>query len=313
MTLLYPLFIIYILLPKLDIISLSGSAIRLTDLIYLVVIAIYLQYRGFVFPRMPIVGRYMAFIGIAFVSLVINNGITVPFAILNVVRLLQYMSWIYIGRELARGGYLTKERFARDMARIGLLLFFWAVLEAAHLIPKLGKFSSASARVSVNTSGPFEIAAIAAFLFFVSKGRAPKVATFIIAALSQARITIAIMALVGSWRRVRVFAPLALLAVPFILLVPWRDMFAGTRFGMVAGLDDIMKSLEFYWANVKLVHPTYASGSMLDVLDLNANGSISDISPGNPPVALDGCHRVNIFRSHHHACRSRSGLVGRRA
>lgn len=270
MNLVYALFLLYILLPKIDLISLSGSAVRASDLIYLLSIGLYLEIRGFRMPRIPLVQNYLIFVGVAFVSLVLNGGLEYPFAILNVFRLLQYVSWAFIGYEIAAGKYVTPARFSRDMRSIVFFLFAWAALEAAHLIPKMGKFTGASERVTVNTSGPFEIAMVAAFFCFTAEGRLARALAFVITLLSQARITIAATFLISLRKYWKVIAVFFAIALPVASLVPWSSFLVGTRFAETPKASELLNALQFYWSHAKAAFPSYATGSGFELLQVQS-------------------------------------------
>lgn len=278
MKLLYYLFIAYILMPKINLIPLGGSAFRLTDLIFLAAMLLYLELRGFAFPKIQALRIYSFFVAFEFFSLVMNGGLGYPFAILNVLRLLQYTCWAYIGYDLARSNFVTPKRFALDMRNITIFLFVWAVLEATHIVPKLGKFSDVQERISLNTSGPFEISVVASFLLLVTSDTMPKWMAFTVTLLSQARVTIAALVLLVLKRYVRILIPFLLLSIPVALLIPWAAIFAGTRLSQIPDPTVALNGLIWYWNHTHFVAQTYATGINLEGLYGNRQGELSDVS-----------------------------------
>jgi len=264
-------------MPKIDLIPLGGSAIRLTDLIFLAAFALYLEFRGFVLPKIPAVKNYAVFIAFGFFSLVVNGGLGYPFAVLNVMRLLQYVCWAFIGYDVARSNIVTPKRFALDMRNIMIFLFVWAVLEATHIVPKLGKFSAVKERISLNTNGPFEIAVVAAFLLFVASDALPKWMAFGVTLLSQSRITIAALVLFFLKRYMRIIFPFLLLSIPIALVIPWAAIFAGTRISQIPDPTVALNGLIWYWDHTHVVPQTYATGINLEGFYGN-QGELSDAS-----------------------------------
>ena len=265
-------------MPKIDLIPLGGSAVRLTDLIFLAAMLLYLELRGFAFPKIQALRIYSFFVAFSFFSLVMNGGLGYPFAVLNVLRLLEYTCWAYIGYDLARSNLVTPKRFALDMRNITIFLFAWAMLEATHIVPKLGKFSDVKERISLNTSGPFEIAVVASFLLLVIRGTVPKYMAFAVTLLSQARITIAALALLFLKRYVRILIPFLLLSIPVTLLIPWAEIFAGTRLSQIPDPTLALKGLILYWGHSHAVPQTYATGINLEGLYGDRQGGFSDAS-----------------------------------
>jgi len=255
MTRQYLLFILYIVFPKLDLLPMGGSAVRVTDLIFMLALVLYLQEHGLRIAAIPMVQNYLLFIAAAVLSLVVNAEFDL-FSVLNILRLFEYLFWAYVGYEAAPG--ITPERFSRDMQYVALFLFAWVSLEYLNLIPKVGKFTSVSDRVSGNTSGPFEIAVIGSFLFFVTRNKLSKGVSFIILLLSQARITIVatlFLSLLPHWRRV---LPMAVIALPFMLLIPWSAVIGQTRFASIPDISDFVLSPMWYWQRTQDIKPAEA-------------------------------------------------------
>ena len=154
------------------------------------------------------------------------------------------------------------------------------MLEATHIVPKLGKFSDVKERISLNTSGPFEIAVVASFLLLVIRGTVPKYMAFAVTLLSQARITIAALALLFLKRYVRILIPFLLLSIPVTLLIPWAEIFAGTRLSQIPDPTLALKGLILYWGHSHAV-PLSATFST-DKSTLIGSG------PGSWGGAVDG-------------------------
>jgi hypothetical protein len=254
MRLLYSLFLLYIILPKIDLIGLGGSAIRVNDLIFIAAAGLFLGLHGFVLPRIRFVNNYFLLSIFALFAMVLNANIALT-PLLYVLRPLQYMGWAYIG--FACAAVVPRERFVRDMQYLLGFLLLWSLLEAAGIMPKFGKFASAQGRVSANTSGPFEIAAIAAFLLFITRHRLSRGGAFVIMLLAQARINVLSSILILFRQYWRSIALVGALVVPIAVLVPWGSFIEGTRFASIPSVADAINVFELTWDRVPVLTPDY--------------------------------------------------------
>jgi hypothetical protein len=281
MRLIYSIFIGYILLPKIDLFEFGGSAVRVNDLIFAMAFLIYLSIREYSFPSIPFARNYLLLSAFAFFSMILNAHVAVA-PILYIVRPIEYVAWAFMAYDCVQ--YVPRERFIRHMEYISWFLLLWALLEWQHLIPKVGKFQSEMARVTVNTSGPFEIAVIASFLVFISRERASRLGSFAIIFLSQARVTIVAALFLVSRPYWRLYVLLIAIAVPIVLMVPWSDAVSGTRFGNVPSIGQAIDSFAVAWDKVPVVSPDY----------YNDENGYSDLSTINDKT--DASFEIRVVR-----------------
>ena len=185
--LLYFLGLLYLIIPKIDIFALGGSAIRVGDLILAVSFFLLLFHNQFRLRVNAIFLFFSIFLLVQFISTLINFKTVGVAGFVFTLRLLEYSLWFFIGSAIANK--IENEKFITHMSIITMLLFLWAVFEYQGLLPKFGKFISVQDRVSVNTSGPFEFSVVAAFLVFYNRSIFLKIISIISLFLTQSRVT----------------------------------------------------------------------------------------------------------------------------
>lgn len=183
------LFVTMILLPKLTVISVGFSGVRIDDFISLAAL-IWLLAKG----RLKLsltssyVKIYLIFIGLQFISAIYNFGSNSYVGLLFPVRLLELLVWYYVGLNAIQSR--SKEQISRVLLFLGLYLSIYSFAEILGLAPKFGLFTNTN-RVATTMTGPFEYAVVIAILGFFIKQSVPKSITFISLLLTQARVTIA--------------------------------------------------------------------------------------------------------------------------
>lgn len=186
--LLIGLFALYLVCPKIDIIPIEGSAIRISDLFVLIAFSFTLHaQRGKLYLSKALTLYYL-FLCSQIASYLINFELLKTSGILFIIRLIEYSSWFYVAQCLSLS--TCHYNFRHFANRLVLILALWSFFEWLELAPKFGKFTNVTDRVSVNTSGPFEFAAFIAMLIMVSNQNVPRFLGSISLILTQSRITI---------------------------------------------------------------------------------------------------------------------------
>jgi len=176
----------FLVAPKINVVS----VLRVEDFVFLMGLPI-LAWRYV--PAHTILPNfllwYVAYLFFAFVSAFINFGNLGVFGIVNVIRQLQYLIWFVVGAQMAVG--IPPARFERAMSILAGILIVWWLGEASGIVPKIGKFTGASGRVTLNTSGPYEISVVVVFLMLLVRKKILLLGLMGILLASQARITLA--------------------------------------------------------------------------------------------------------------------------
>ena len=209
----------FLLAPKIDVIG----VLRVEDFVFLMVLPI-LAWRYT--PRRTVIPRvltwYFAYLGIAFLSALVNYANLGLFGLFNVARQLQYLVWFLVGAQMAAA--IPEDKFERTLSIIAGLLILWWFAEASGAVPKIGKFTGASGRVTLNTSGPYEISVVVVFLMLFVRKKILLLGLFGILLATQARITlVAALAAYMTFnpRHALIYGlPACGLAVLFILINP---------------------------------------------------------------------------------------------
>ena len=232
-------FTAFLLAPKIDVIS----VLRIEDLVFLLVLPVLIW--RYTPDRTPFPGYlkwYFAYLGLATLSAIANYSSLGLFGIINVVRQVQYLIWFAVGAQMAAS--ISTERFHRAITIVGIIFILWWLGEMAGIIPKIGKFTGAQGRVTLNTSGPYEISVVVVFVMLFVKNRAVLLGLIGILIATQSRITLAAALVVYLIKNPRnaliVSVPVALLVVTFLLLDP--SALAESRFA------EIMSPLEMWQA-----------------------------------------------------------------
>jgi hypothetical protein len=202
-----------ILLPKLTVIPVGFSGVRIDDFISLAAL-VWLLTKGRLKLSLtsPYVKIYLIFIGFQLISAIYNFASNSYVGLLFPVRLLELLVWYYVGLNAIKSR--SKEQISRVLLLIGLYLSAYSFAEILGFAPKFGLFTNTN-RVAVTMTGPFEYAVVIAILGFFIKQSLPKSITFVSLLLTQARVTIA--------------------STLFIYLFIWKKRFAA-YVGLVLGV-----------------------------------------------------------------------------
>jgi hypothetical protein len=197
---LFLLFLAYVLAPKIDLISASGSGIRPEDLITAAAFLLYLGKRNKTPLVMPKHVRiYLMFIAVGLTSALINFPREGPVGIVFAVRLFEYMVWFFVMYEACQT--VSPRQIRTSLLIVSTVLVIWGGLEQAGVLGKIGKFTGAQERVTINTSGPFETSVMLAILAYAAQQVVVTPAMLVMVILTQSRITL--VAAVASFLAIR--------------------------------------------------------------------------------------------------------------
>jgi hypothetical protein len=191
---------------RIILIHMGGSGIRIDDILIFIAFLLLLLKGDLRKTTRPLpFNLYLGFVAVSAISAAWNSamGRIDPFtSCLFVVRLLQYMVFYYLGYRIAKGGFRITHLLSYYLA------FLCAIvpLQMLGLLPVLGSFGDITSRAVGNTNGPYELAAVGAFLVCYLGYSSPKKTkgifslllvlltasriTFIATALSAAKITL---------------------------------------------------------------------------------------------------------------------------
>ena len=182
------LFALYVLAPKIDLYTIGSAAIRPEDIISAATFGIYLLSARRKFSVPDYAKVYLAFIGFGLISAVINIAESGAVGIVYGIRLAQYMTWFFIMYEAAPR--LSTRALRWTCLIICAVFIVWGFGEYAGVIPRIGKFTGASQRLTINTSGPFETSAMLAMLAYAAPAFWLTPFMIVLIFLTQARITL---------------------------------------------------------------------------------------------------------------------------
>jgi hypothetical protein len=174
--------------PKFDLLG-ASAAIRPEDIISLMTFAIWGLSRKAVplqFPR-P-VRLYIVFIGICYLSSLANITTNGLIGFVYTTRLVQYLLWFFVLYEACYR--VTWREMRRGLMVISVIFIIWGGLEMAGLIGRIGRFTGATERLTINTSGPFETSVVLAVLAYSVPSFVLTPVLLILVLLTQARITL---------------------------------------------------------------------------------------------------------------------------
>lgn len=175
----------FILAPKINVVS----VLRVEDFVFLLTLPFlawrYAPNRTFA-PN--VLNWYLAYLGVALLSALASFGNLGVFGLINVARQLQYLIWFLVGAQMATA--IPEEKFERALSIVAGILILWWFGEASGIIPKIGKFTGAGSRVTLNTSGPYEISVVVVFLMLFVRNKILLVGLLGILLATQSRITL---------------------------------------------------------------------------------------------------------------------------
>ena len=259
MNILFLLFLAYVLAPKIDLITASGSGVRPEDLITAAAFVIYICKRQKAVLRMPKHVRvYGIFVGVGFLSALVNYPQEGLVGIVFATRLLEYMVWFFIMYEACQT--VSPQQVRTSLLIVSTILIIWGGLETAGLTGKIGKFTGAEGRLTINTSGPFETSVMLAMLAYAAQQLVVTPAMMIMVIMTQSRITL--VAIIASFLAIRpgrglVIAGIGLFAAA-ILAGPIMSVLGESRLAKSATPLAMVQLLATEWERVPQVdNPLY--------------------------------------------------------
>ncbi len=178
---------------KLVIIGVGESGVRADDILTIVAILL-LLFRGDLhrIKRSPALNVYLGFIGVGLVSALWNSAagrVDLALSLFFVARLLQYLTFYYLGYLFARKESALSRVFTIYMAVLCVIV----PLQMIGLFPVLGGFAGITSRAVGNTNGPYELAMVGAFLMcylgYYYRRRFSGCLSFFLVLLSASRVT----------------------------------------------------------------------------------------------------------------------------
>jgi hypothetical protein len=256
---LFLLFLAYVLAPKIDLVSASGSGVRPEDFIAALAFGLYLVKPRKTPLRLPRhVQLYLAFIGVGLFSALINFPQEGPVGIVFAVRLFEYMIWFFVMYEACQT--VSPRTVRTSLLVVSTILVVWGALETVGLAGGIGKFTGASERLTINTSGPFETSVMLAMIAYAAQQIAITPAMGVMVILTQSRITL--VAIVASLLALRpgrglVIAGVSLVAA-VVLAGPFMSVLGETRLAKSASPLTMVNLLATEWQRVPQVdNPQY--------------------------------------------------------
>ncbi|WP_431469989.1 hypothetical protein [Sphingosinithalassobacter sp. LHW66-3] len=297
------LFALYILAPKIDLIALFGSGIRLEDFISLVAAALYfIQKRRHPIPFPKFVRLYLLFVGVSYLSAAYNYGDTGFAGFLFATRLLQYMIWFFIMYEACFS--VSRINLRRIIMGVSVVFLLWGGLEYFGLIGRVGKFTGAAERLTINTSGPFETSVMLAILAYAVPSLLLTPFMAVLVFLTQARITLlGVVVSLAAARPVRA----ALIGIVggtlfFTVAQPVFSAFEESRLARSDSPLEMAESLESAWDRVPVIHDPavfrhrFLSGNSADLFQFVA-ASGDDLSFRYRAVRWPMVIKATLFNS----------------
>jgi hypothetical protein len=256
---LFLLFLAYVLAPKIDLITASGSGVRPEDLITAAAFVLYACKPQKAVLQVPKHVRvYGIFVGVGFLSALINYSQEGLVGIVFATRLVEYMVWFFIMYEACQT--VSPRQVRTSLLVVSAILIIWGGLETAGLTNKIGKFTGAEGRLTINTSGPFETSVMLAILAYAAQQMIVTPAMMIMVILTQSRITL--VAIIASFLAIRpgrglVLAAMGLFAAA-ILAGPIMSVLGESRLAKSATPLTMVQLLATEWERVPQVdNPLY--------------------------------------------------------
>jgi len=256
---LFLLFLAYVLAPKIDLITASGSGVRPEDLITAAAFVLYACKPQKAVLQVPKHVRvYGIFVGVGFLSALINYSQEGLVGIVFATRLVEYMVWFFIMYEACQT--VSPRQVRTSLLVVSTILIIWGGLETVGLTNKIGKFTGAEGRLTINTSGPFETSVMLAILAYAAQQMIVTPAMMIMVILTQSRITL--VAIIVSFLAIRpgrglVLAAMGLFAAA-ILAGPIMSVLGESRLAKSATPLTMVQLLATEWERVPQVdNPLY--------------------------------------------------------
>lgn len=259
------LFALYVLAPKVDLYSIGSAAIRPEDIISAITFLIYLitAKRRIVTPGH--IQAYLLFVGVQIVSAVLNLGQNGPAGLVYAMRLMQYMVWFFIFYEAAP--QLSTRALRTMLMTVCVVFVLWGGAEYFGFISRIGKFTGAVERLTINTSGPFETSAMLAMLAYAAPAFWLTPFMIVLVFLTQARITmLGVLVSLAAARPGRTMAlGFAGAIVATAAAGPLYDAFSKSRFAESETPLAMGGLLSYTWRRVPIVpQPAFYRERFLD-------------------------------------------------
>lgn len=243
----FALFLLYLIAPKISVFG-ESVPVRPEDFVSAIAITLF-----FVLPReralsLPYhVKIYLAFVGLNFFSSLINFQDIGLNGILYSTRLLQYIAWYFIIFEVCHG--ISWKTIHRALLSVSAVFMLWGILELTGVIPVIGKFTGATERLTINTSGPFETSVMLAMLAYSAASYVAAVPLLILVFFTQSRITL--IGMVASYFSSRPFRAVVGGMLVFVLyplaIQPLMNSLQDTRIGQSEGPARMINAFAVSW------------------------------------------------------------------
>lgn len=276
-TLLFYFLLLFIISPKITAFHIGNIEVRFEDLILLpTLILLIWNYRKNLhsYPLFIKVYFFYIFISILSASLNLNENGTISYV--YIIRQMQYLIWFYVGAQMAQS--LNDKNFRKGLSIVSAILILWAVGEILNIIPKIGKFTGAEERITVNTSGPYEISVLVVIIFLVINSKFLRAGLLGILLASQSRISIFASLVVFTFAQShRTFLFLIPLIFILTLLAPtFLSLVENTRIAETESALTMVTSIRDSFESAPVVTPsTYKSSYFEDFQAMDNTGDVS--------------------------------------
>ncbi len=259
------LFLLYLIAPKVDL-PLFPFPVRPEDLISLIAVALFavLPRRQKINLSQP-VRIYLLFFAANFASALFNLGSFGLTGVIYSIRLLQYLVWYFIIYEACH--QVTWWTMRRSFLAVSAIFIAWGTLEFSGVIGVIGKFTGATERLTINTSGPFETSVMLAMLAYGVSSYMMAVPLLVLVFFTQSRVTLVGMVFsYFSSRPLRGILAAALMFLIYPLVVqPVMNSIRDTRIGQSEGPERMVNAFVVSWQRAPtLDDPTYFRERLLD-------------------------------------------------
>lgn len=259
------LFLLYLIAPKIDL-PLFPFPVRPEDIISLIAASAFV-----VLPRsqplrieLPI-KLYLAFVAANFLAALVNLGSFGPTGIIYSVRLLQYLVWYFVLYEACH--QVSWWAMRRAFLLVSAIFIVWGALEFSGVVGVIGKFTGATERLTINTSGPFETSVMLAMLAYGVSSYLMAGPLLVMVFLTQSRVTL--VAMVFSYFSSRPLRGIVAAALVFLIYSvvaqPLMNSIQGTRIGQSEGAQRMANAFIVSWQRAPVLDdPTFFREQLLD-------------------------------------------------
>lgn len=242
------LFFSYLVSPKVSILAINSFNVRIEDVISIVMLLVIVLYRMFFLSKE--LRLYYIFVLFCFVSIFLNGDPTSVLQYMFIIKAFIYHLWFFVGYKIAR--YIDYDNLLRYFTLTLTILVIWGGLELIGILPKIGYFSGDISRLSGNTSGPYEFAALLGMLIILAKSGFVRNMALVPFWYTQSRISIiALFAIVAIGIKREYFIYLILVAIGVFLLV--FNNIIETRFSSLASFKDLYSTILNHYSSSYIV------------------------------------------------------------